>query len=126
MEISKALESIGHIEYVSGMYAQTSENCLEIANAVARMLGFKEISRRDVYYYLDVVAMGRIKRLETPYRVATDSYFIVRTPDNPKEVHVTFYHDGEEYNFGMSEKDGFVIDTKIPACSLEKSAPGER
>lgn len=114
-EIQRELENQGFVSFNNQRYEQTSGNCFEIASFIARKLGFKfPRSRKEL---IDLIFELRAEELwGQKRRIIEESraYLVIRTPDNPTDVHVTFEYLGREFNYGPGDKDDVTLDKKIP------------
>ena len=116
-EIGRMLEREGFVILSEGTYRQTEDNCLEIANRLSRFFGYMPFgSRKEL---TDVIFALRSQTLFGGDAHPRNGFkspiaLVVRSTDNPSDVHVALESYGYEYNFGPSCQNGFSIEMRIP------------
>jgi len=118
-EAGKQLESEGLVAFGQRAFNQTADNCLAIASSLAEMLGYKPLSRLELTDKIHAVKSAWLWGSPLPEDIKYPSpvSIVVRTPDNPRDVHVTLEAYGREYNYGHGTREGFPVDMRIPLHS---------
>lgn len=119
-EIEKELESLGLITPINGGYTQSANNCYEIASRVANIHGYKIPNSKD-YFLLMYYTAKRRQSVNNPNGKKEETsrdYIVFRESESSRgwisDLHVTFEKDGEEFNYGVSDNDGFEVWARFP------------
>ncbi|GIU68301.1 MAG: hypothetical protein KatS3mg001_151 [Candidatus Pacearchaeota archaeon] len=115
-EVGRQLEIEGFIVFGTRAYNQISNNCYEIASSIAEIHGYLPISRKELIDKVYAVRSNRIYGTPLPEDIVNPSpaNIVVRSPDNPSTVHLSFEIYGREYNFGPGTREGFLVEMRIP------------
>jgi hypothetical protein len=100
----------------NGRLSQTGDNCFEIARFLAQRAGYDSPqSKSDMG---SIIFRERARRLRWDNAdsnpLASDAFMCIRTNDTLNAVHITFEYQGTEYNYGVTRRDGFELDMRIP------------
>jgi hypothetical protein len=127
-ELGAELEEQGLVKYVEeqGRYIQVDDNCFEVAFYLADRFnldgpscyeGLTAAIRNDREKRAPWGPLAGVK--PTP----SETCFVIRQPgwiswDKP-DIHVTLEINGQEYNFGAGDKEGFRRVTYLPLSQKE-------
>ena len=83
------------------------------------MFGFIPSSRKEIENAIDLDRSKKLWNTAIASKPKSPAYFLVRTPDNPQDIHVSFELCGKEYNYGPSKREGFEAEMRVPlpACA---------
>ena len=113
-EIGRELERLGFVKFGNKAYNQAGDNCFEIACYMADKFGYQHPrSREEVRNILFDLRAKQLGWQQFPLNKPTEACFVVRTPDNANDVHITFEFWGNEYNYGLATREGFPIERRI-------------
>ena len=113
-QMGRELEALGYVTFGNSAYKQTGKNCFEIASYLAEKFGYICPTFRELKKLIFAH-----KRSESggdytlPTEIPTEACFVIRTPDNANDCHVTFELNGKEFNYGVGTRDGFSIERRI-------------
>ena len=119
-EIGRELERTGLVRFHNRRYTQTGEDCFQIAQVLGRRFGY-------VMPQTPSVAIGKLVKVRTqerrhrrlgemlpPETIRSCANLVIRQGDNASDVHFALEVYGVEYNFGVTSKDGFNVQLRIP------------
>jgi hypothetical protein len=112
--IGRELEEKGLVAYGKDAYNQTGSDCMAIAQYVAERFGYEMPSRQDIEDAIYLRKNSRLFGNKTVVDKYTEACLVVRTTDNPNDVHLAFQLHGKEYNFGPAKKEGFTTEMVLP------------
>ena len=122
-EAGEMLETEGFVAFGRKAYNQTASNCLEIASRLAESFGYHPIKSRKELTDLILSMKSHWVWGESPhprFGHISPVVFVVRTPDNPTDVHVALEAYGKEYNYGPGTKEGFPVEMRVPLYMQQK------
>jgi len=114
-QMGRELEALGYVTLERSAYNQKDKNCFEIACYLAELCGYGHPkSRREL---IKLIFTHRRRQLfggdPLPTETPSEACFVIRTPDNPTNVHVAFELYGKEFNYGPGTREDFPIERRI-------------
>jgi len=116
-EAGRILEHEGLVAFGKRAYNQTDGNCFEIASKLAELFGYQFLNSRK-----ELTDLICSKKAQLAWGISPNPRFchrspvvlVIRSPDNPTDVHVTLEAYGREYNYGHGSRGGFPVEMCIP------------
>ena len=106
-ELGRQIQNEALLARVNGRYSQTDGNCFEVASTLAGLFGYQPLASRKEL--TDIVFDSRAETLwgdpGSRQGIRSPVCLIVRTPDNPTDMHVTLEAYGREYNYGPGTRE---------------------
>ncbi|MFH0929566.1 MAG: hypothetical protein V1818_04430 [Candidatus Aenigmatarchaeota archaeon] len=118
-QIGKELKNQGHVVFEKQIkrYYQTDDNCFELACYLADKYGYEHPKTRkeltDIIFDSKGRQLGWGSQTQSFYDKPSEACFVIRSPDNVNQVHVTFELFGKEFNYGPGTKQKFPIERRI-------------
>jgi hypothetical protein len=114
-QTGKELETKGFVNFGKKAYNQSDGNCFGIACYLAEKFGYAH--PKSTGELRDLILGSRERQNwggdPLPTDRPSEACFVIRTPDNPIDVHVAFELYGKEFNYGPGKREGFPIERRI-------------